>query len=165
MSIVGYLRFRMYFEIGFWVALLLLIFALDTVLILMDLIRFQQVVPIWEPIVWMASSLLVFGSLLPVLIRFDKRFPIALNNGWSNIAAHFVFSLAFSVVHISAMIGLRKLAYAWVGSYYDFGVLWLEFIYECLKNMRTYVAVLAVICSIGQRMVFQLKAMIYPSGC
>jgi DNA-binding LytR/AlgR family response regulator len=56
-------------------------------------------------------------------------------------------SLAFCLLHVTAMVGLRHLAYAWQGAHYDFGFWPRELLYEYLKDWRTYAGILLIVLS------------------
>ncbi len=55
-----------------------------------------------------------------------------------NLPRHLVYSVLFSLIHVSGMVALRKLAYAVAGDHYDFRSWWLIFGYEYLKDVRSY---------------------------
>jgi DNA-binding LytR/AlgR family response regulator len=47
-------------------------------------------------------------------------------------------SLVFSLMHVAGMVALRVLAYRWQGGNYDFGPWGREFLYEYLKDIRSF---------------------------
>ncbi len=101
----------------------------------------------WEPFLWEFSSALVIVALFPFVSRF-------LNSGllsWSNpirTACYFlVGSLVFSIVHIVAMVAIREIVYAFVGSDYNFGNPWFGFLYEYRKDIITFAVLIVVIQS------------------
>ena len=121
--------------------------ALNSVTVWMDIQRAhlgQNFAP-WQPVVWEWSSNLVLLALVPAVIALERRYPL----GWGLWRAHWrwhlVASVAFSLVHVLAMVGLRKLAYAAQGSTYDFGSWPQELLYEYLKDVRGYVGILVIV--------------------
>lgn len=100
---------------------------------------------IWEPITWEVSSGIVVLLLLPLLLWFDRLRPLQWGNLRSMVPRHLAASIVFCVVHVSAMVGIRKLVYVAVGSRYDFGNVPVELLYEYLKDVRTYFWTLALI--------------------
>ncbi len=145
MSLQTYLVYRRYFEVSFWVALFGLVLAANLWDIAVELARVHSQLPFWEPVVWESSSMLVQLLLIPVILRFDSYVPVRLNQLPSSLTAHLLFSLVFSIIHVAAMVALRKLAYALTGGEYQFGALVREFFYEYAKDIRAYATYLALI--------------------
>jgi DNA-binding LytR/AlgR family response regulator len=54
-------------------------------------------------------------------------------------------SVVFSLLHVFGMVAIRKLAYAWMGTGYDFGDWSRGLLYEYLKDVRTYITMAATI--------------------
>ncbi len=99
----------------------------------------------WKPFVWEMSSVLVIVSLIPLIARFEDRFRIDSRPRARILLLHLGGAFAFSVVHTSGMVLLRKLVYALAGQSYEFGNIFLEEFYELQKDIFTYfVIVLAV---------------------
>src|SRR5689334_7606905 len=117
-----YQPYRRAVEAGFWVVFFCLQAAANTVIVGLDIARvgLEGIEP-WQPAVWEWSSNLVLLALVPAVLAFDRRFPLALGSLRRHALAHGLGSIAFSLVHVAAMVGLRKLAYATVGGHYDFG--------------------------------------------
>jgi DNA-binding LytR/AlgR family response regulator len=137
---------RRLLEIGFWV----LIFAVNgignSITTLIDLRRDGSDTQSWEPFVWEGSSALMWLLvLLPMIVRFSRRFPIHWDTWRRHLPWHLAASLVASVIHVLGMVALRKLAYAIQGSDYDFGVWPTELFYEYLKDVRSYAVFVAVI--------------------
>jgi len=83
--------------------------------------------------------------LIPLIVYLDSRIPWRWSNLKVAVPAHVLFSLIFSVLHVSMMVGMRKLIYWLNGSYYDFGSIIEQFFYEYLKDARAYAIILAII--------------------
>lgn len=135
-----YLPYRRLVEIGFWVVLCVMNAMGNTLTTLIDIrregldSRFQD----WEPAVWEWSSNMVLLALVPFLVWFTRRFPLHFDTWRRNLPWHVLGSLAWSVMHVAAMVAIRKLAYAAQGAHYDFGNPLAEFGYEYLKDARGY---------------------------
>src|SRR5687768_6448400 len=118
-----YLPYRRVVEIGFWVVLCVMNAMGNTLTTLIDIrregldSRFQD----WEPAVWEWSSNMVLLALVPFLVWFTRRFPLHFDTWRRNLPWHVLGSLAWSVMHVAAMVAIRKLAYAVQGAHYDFG--------------------------------------------
>ena len=119
--------------------------ALNSVTVWLDIDRVGLRFATWEPVVWEWSSNLVLLALVPAVIAFERRYPLTWATWRAHWPRHLLASVAFSVVHVLAMVGLRKLAYAAQGSFYDFGNWPLELFYEYLKDARSYVGILVIV--------------------
>lgn len=142
-----YQPYRRLFETGFWVANACMAASLNSITVLMEFERASRDVVIWHPVVWEWSSNLVLLALVPVVIAFERRFPLHFETLRRNLPVHALATVAYSLLHVLAMVGLRKLAYAGLGSQYDFGEWPRELFYEYLKDWRSYVMVLLTIAS------------------
>lgn len=109
-----------------------------------------EVLPAWQPLSWELTSVSVIAVLAIALARFERRFPLS-GPGWpARLLWHLPAVVAFSLLHTSAMVGLRKLVYAFNGAHYDFGDWRLGLFYEFQKDLITY-AMIAGVC-IGWRL-------------
>jgi hypothetical protein len=99
----------------------------------------------WEPFVWEMSSVGVIAVLIPVIMMFERRFPVDARPRWRAILAHLLGAVVFSVVHTGAMVMLRKIAYGLAHSTYLFGNAFLQGFYELQKDLVTYLFVVLVI--------------------
>lgn len=130
-------------EVGFWVVLMALQAAFNTAVALVDARAAAHPPAAWQVVSWELSSHVVLLALVPVLAAFERRFPLYRPLGWwRTLGAHLAGSLVFCALHVGGMVLLRK-AVAWAaGSAYDFGGggSWL---YEYLKDVRSYVSIVA----------------------
>jgi DNA-binding LytR/AlgR family response regulator len=62
--------------------------------------------------------------------------------------------VAYSVIHVVAMVLARKAFYAWQGTSYDYGNWPLELFYEYLKDFRSYIFILLIV---GAYRLFMLR--------
>jgi two-component system LytT family sensor kinase len=108
----------------------------------------------WKPMVWEISSVIVIFTLIPFVVRFERRFRLNAHPRWRIIAAHLGAALAFSALHIAGMLILRNLAYAIAGQHYDPGNLPVRAFYELQKDLITYLSILVVIFAIRE---FQIR--------
>ena len=141
-----FLPWRRRFEVGFWVVFL----AGNTVAnSLVEIIALRRdAVPghaLWEPVVWEASSSLLWAALIPAIIAFSRRFPFHWDSWRRVLPWHVAASMLVSLVHVLGMVGLRELAYAAMGSDYRFGHWGSELLYEYLKDARSYAFLLLII--------------------
>lgn len=133
----------------FWTIALLLLWASANVIVLatsviMEHRREGSPLPAWEPFCWELTSVGVLLLLIPVLVAITDRF-IARLSFIRQVLVHIGLTLPFSIVHVSAMVSLRKLWYWLQGSHYHFGNLPYEFVYEYRKDVQTYFTFVLVI--------------------
>ena len=100
---------------------------------------------LWKPFVWEMSSILVIGVLIPLVVQLENRVRIDSRPRLRAFLVHAGGALAFSIVHTTGMVLLRKLAYALAGDSYNFGDILVEGFYELQKDLITYVVVLLVV--------------------
>jgi LytTr DNA-binding domain len=119
--------------------------AVNAASIPIDLARHGVPIPYWQPLVWELSSGIVILALVPAIhyaVRHSLQWavpPIAL------LPIHGAFALAFSTVHVLAMVGLRKLAYALIGGgayLFDFSA--SNLLYEARKDLVAYFLIASV---------------------
>jgi len=142
-----YQPWRRWVEPGFWIVLLAVQFLVNSEVAILDVRRAQPDFPAWKPVSWELSSHLVVLALIPALIAFERRFPLTLATLRRNLPWHLLGTVAFCIVHVAAMVGLRKLFYAWMGEAYDFGSWPRELFYEYLKDWRSYATILLTVLS------------------
>jgi signal transduction histidine kinase len=98
----------------------------------------------WKPFLFEGSSILVIVALIPLILRFESRFRIDARPRIRAVAVHTLGALVFSAVHVSSMVALRKLVYAFAGQTYAFGNPFIGGFYEFQKDALTYLTVLLV---------------------
>jgi len=145
MTLERYLQHRRAFEAGWWAVFFLVNFVANTVVVWLDLEKMGFDVPRWKPVVWEGTSFLVLALMLPILLAFDRRFPIARGSVGRGIVAHALFTVPWSLMHVGGMVLLRKLAYMAMGTTYRFGEWPNELFYEYLKDFRGYAGFIALI--------------------
>jgi two-component system, LytTR family, sensor kinase len=99
----------------------------------------------WKPLVWELSSVIVIFAMIPVIVRFERRFRVDAHPRWRAIVPHVCAALVFCALHVAGMLILRKLAYAAAGQHYGFDSLPLQAFYELQKDLITYITILVVI--------------------
>jgi DNA-binding LytR/AlgR family response regulator len=136
---------RRAFEIGFWVVLTLVNAVINSVTVWMDVSRLDLGFRAWEPAVWEWSSGLTMLALVPAVVLFTRRYPLHWDT-WRRLwPAYLAASLAFSLLHVLGMVALRQLAYLTQAMSYDFGHWPTELAYEYLKDVRSFVSMVAMI--------------------
>ena len=140
-----YLRHRGTWEVTFWTAYTLLSALINSIVVLIEIERLRLPFDRWEPVVWEFTSGLVLLALVPAVIAYERRFPLQAGSWRRNLPWHALATVVYSLVHVTAMVGLRKAIYVFMGSTYEFGNWPRELLYEYLKDAQTYVMVLVVV--------------------
>ena len=129
-------------EVAFWVALYTLNTVFNGLVAQIDHARTAA----WEPWVWESTSALLVLLLIPFVKWAERRWPFRFDTWRHSLPRHLLASMAFSLVHVAGMDGLRKLVYDMVGQHYRLGAWWPNFGYEYLKDIRSYFLIVALIC-------------------
>jgi hypothetical protein len=141
-----YLPWRRLVEAGFWVVFLLVSATFNSIVVLLDVERAHLDFATWEPVTWEWSSSLALLALVPVVVAFERWVPLQFGSLRRNLPKHLLASLVFCLLHVCAMVLLRKGVYlAMGGYYYDFGNWPKELGYEYLKDVRTYGSILTTV--------------------
>lgn len=132
-------------EIGWWVVVLTLEALFNTVVTWLDLRRAVGGIALWQPLAWELTSSVVVGALIPAIVAFERRFPLRLGELRANLPWHLLGSVGYCIAHLAGMVLLRKAVYALAGQTYQEGGWLAMFGYEYLKDVRSYLAILAAI--------------------
>lgn len=104
--------------------------------------------PAYLPLVLEATSHLAVAAVVPLLLWFDHRVPIRLSNLKTSVPAHIAFSVVFSFAHVFLMYWARVAVFGLIddGSEpYHWEDWTAQFLYEYLKDFRTYLVILALV--------------------
>lgn len=145
MTLEGYMSRRRYWEVAGIVLMLGIGFVANVGTVLVEVARFGLATESWEIIVWEGSSHFALGIAVPLLLWFDRYFPIRTDNWRLSIVAHVLFTVAWSLAHVVLMYWMRVGVYVLAGNLYRWENWWSQFGYEYLKDFRTYFLFLAVI--------------------
>jgi hypothetical protein len=140
-----FLPWRRSVEIGAWVLFTLINATINAITTTMDIERAGLDFAPWKPWVWEFSSNLTLLALVPLVMFVSRRWPLTWGLWRRHLPMHLAGTVAYSVLHVLFMVGLRKLAYLSAGERYDFGNWWYEFGYEFLKDARSYLFALVFI--------------------
>jgi hypothetical protein len=140
-----YLPWRRVVEVGFWVVSLLAGAAINSLIVAFDIERVHLEFAAWEAPTWEWTSHLALLGLVPAVIAFEKLVPLEWGRLRRNLPRHVLASVVFSMLHVAAMVALRKGVYAAMGGAYDFGSWPRELFYEYLKDSRTYAGILTTV--------------------
>ena len=144
-----YLPWQGRIEIALWGLAFTIPAIANTLVALMDARRDGFELPAWQPALWEGSSAVVSLLLLPGLLLLCSRYPIHAGTWRRRVPLYVAASVAWSVLHVLGMVGLRKLGYALLGDHYEIEDWLRRFAYEYLKDARTFA--LIVILDHGYR--------------
>lgn len=147
MKLDNYLAKRRYFEVAFAALLILISFVANLGIVSIDYMRNGVFSNGVEPLVLEATSHAAIALSLPLLIWFERRFPIRLATLRSSVLAHALFSVVFSLSHVTLMYWSRVLIFGSLAAAtpYHWDNWPGEFGYEYLKDFRSYLLILAII--------------------
>lgn len=103
--------------------------------------------PFYQPLIWELTSNLTIGLLIPLLVAFERRFPLHWDTLRRHLPWHLAGTVVFCAAHVVAMMLLRELAWSWMGGTYNVGSWVAQFGYEYLKDVRSYVLILGAVIS------------------
>lgn len=140
-----YLRHERFFVF----AMLFCFIAVETTInsssLLMEAVNEGNPRPGWAWFALEYTSGLSMMVLFPLVLLFEKRFPLGWPIDWKNITAHLAGTLVFTILHIVLMTLLRKLVFAAAGLAYSLGNISWELLYEYRKDAWTYAGFLGAI--------------------
>lgn len=140
-----YLPYKSSIEVAYWVLKCVISASLNAVIVIMEYQREGDAISAWRPITWEWSSNLVILALIPAMVIFTRRYPIHWDTWKHYLPKYVIGSLLFSVVHVLAMVGLRKLVYAMNGETYDFGNWPIELFYEYIKDVQSFLGIVVTL--------------------
>lgn len=136
-----YLPYKSSIEVAYWVFKCVISATLNGVIVIMEHQREGDAIASWRPMTWEWSSNLVILALIPAMVAFTNRYPLHWDTWKQYLPKYVIGSLLFSIVHVLAMVGLRKLVYAMNGEVYDFGNWPVELFYEYLKDAQSFLGI------------------------
>jgi hypothetical protein len=99
------------------------------------------------PVILEGTSHVATVLLFPVIIWFDHHYTIRVTNWRTTVLAHALFSVVFSLVHVTMMYWARIFVFAatpGLGEYH-WSNWWAQFGYEYLKDFRSYMLIIVII--------------------
>ncbi len=147
MTLDRYLENRRYWEILIVAAFVLIGLFANVGIVWIEYARTGDDWDRWIPWVLEGTSHASIAALIPVLLWFDRLFPIRADTWRTSVVAHALFSVAWSLLHVLLMYFGRVFLYGFFSpeSPYHWEDWWGGFRYEYLKDFRTYMAILALV--------------------
>jgi sensor histidine kinase YesM len=115
----------------------------------------------WKPFTWEISSVVVIFAMLPLVIRFEQRFPVDAPPFYKVLLVHLCGGVLFSLTHVAGMFVIRFGVYRLFNEYYSFRSVPRQILYELQKDLITYLVILVVIFAYRQlkvRRIGELRA-------
>lgn len=134
-------------EVAFWLVVISAQCALNTAVAIWDARAAQLNIPAMHLLLWEASSHLVVLGLIPVLVAWERRYPLHWDSLVRHLPWHIVGSIGFSVLHVALMVALRHAAHAALGGAYAFGDWLAHWPYEYLKDVRAYALIVGALAA------------------
>ncbi len=143
----AYLLRRRTFEVALAVGLIAVSAIANAVVVHFDFARNDAPFPAWLPWGLELTSHVAVALLIPLIIAFDRRFPLTLGTWRRSAPAHAGFSVVFSLAHVTLFYWMRRVIWPRMPGGEDYyWPDWLaEFGYEYLKDFRTYLLVIALL--------------------
>ncbi|MEX2963978.1 LytR/AlgR family response regulator transcription factor [Microbulbifer sp. TYP-18] len=145
MAVEKYLASKRQLEVGLWALFFSVQWLAQFAVVSLEQRSGGQDFQSWEPLVWEGTSLLMVALLLPLILAWDHQFPLQKGVIGRNLTIHLLLTLPWSLLHVVGMVAMRTVIYHLEGGSYDFGNWSLEFLYEYLKDFRTYGILLSII--------------------
>lgn len=146
MNLQSYLRHRKVWEVAFVVLLVAIGFLSNVATEIIDYTRSaDRLTPV---LAWILEGTSHFALLLlfPVVLWFDRRFPLQIPTWRRSLPAHLIFTVVFSLLHSGLMFLGRRLLYPpLLGHDYRWGDPARELVYEYLKDFKTYFLIISVV--------------------
>jgi hypothetical protein len=140
-----YELWRRIVEVGFWMLFFGMQAGVNSIIVWLDMQRSGQQMGLWVPATWEWSSNMVLLALIPILLAFERRYPLQFGSLGRSCRFHVLGSMVFCLAHVGGMVAVRKLVYAANGQEYQFGN-WLDGLaYEYLKDARAYAGFLLIV--------------------
>jgi hypothetical protein len=137
-------RRRRWIMVIFWTVIFGTAAIGNTLTSRIDAARYHVPYETWHIAINEFSSPLVSLLLLPFLLMACDRWPLHADT-WRRYLPYYVLgSLAWCLLHVTGMDLLRLGGYALGGDHFDPGNLGLQFVYEYLKDVRTFFFIVAL---------------------
>jgi len=146
MTLEQYLHKRRRWEITIVLVLFLIGFLANVVLVMIDMGRNGHEIGWIEPVILEGTSHAALLLLFPLFLWFDHHNTIQVRNWRRSVVAHALFSIVFSIGHVTIMYWARivLMSAAGLGSYR--WASWpVQFGYEYLKDFRAYMLLVAIV--------------------
>jgi len=147
MTLDRYMENRRSWEFAMALCLVLISFGANLGVELIEQSRYSADSALAIPVILEGTSHIAMLLSLPLVLWFDRHFPIGRPRWLQSLGAHAVFSVVFSLVHVTLMYWMRVVLFAlvtppsryvwhnWIG----------EFGYEYLKDFRSYMLIVVLI--------------------
>ena len=139
-----FLRLRTPIEVAIWALAFLVPAAFNSVVTWLDIQRAGEVLELWKPVLWEASSAVTWLLLVPAMLAVCERWPLHADTWRRRLPGYLLASVGFSLLHVTGMVLMRKAGYLVMGEHYDPDNLIGMFGYEYLKDVRTFTLVVSV---------------------
>ena len=133
-----YLPWKRTAEIAFWTVGAIVSAVGNSITVAMELTRAGLPFHPAEPAIWEWTSNLTHLAIVPLVVWFTRRFPPRPADWRTVLPLYLAGSVAYCVLHVAVMVGLRNLVYWAGGTDYDFGDWGRQLLYEYVKDVRSF---------------------------
>ena len=151
MTLQQYLGKRTYWEVALVLAVVVISFIANLGTELIEHGRSGTDFDVSVPVILEGTSHVAMALSIPLLLWFDRLVPIRISNWFQSTISHIGFSLVFSAVHVLIMYWARVFIFSLpnYSTVYRWDNWLTEFLYEYLKDFRTYFLILALVYLYG----------------
>ncbi|MFK7889087.1 MAG: hypothetical protein AB8G16_19685, partial [Gammaproteobacteria bacterium] len=114
MTLATYLKHRRHFETFYIAAIVLLTCAFNATVEIIDLERLGATFSRLQPWILEITSSVALLAMMPVMLWFDRRFPLQFAMLRTALPAHLAFSVVFSFGHVWLMYVARQRLFPWL---------------------------------------------------
>jgi hypothetical protein len=146
MTLDQYMAQRRWWEILMVSGFVAVMFLTSLGVVLIDRERLELGGGLPVPLILEGTSHVSILLVFPLIIWFDRHFTLGGERWLRNLCAHALFSVVFSLTHVTLMYWMRVGLYRAVLADTYAWDRWLgEFGYEYLKDVRTYMSILVMV--------------------
>lgn len=147
MTIDQYLARRRLWEFALVMLIVAVSFVSNLGTEVIDRGRLGDNIDLGQPFILEATSHVAMALSIPLLLWFDRLWPVRTATWGRSAVTHLVLSVLFSLAHVTMMYWARVLTFGTAadGSRYHWDNWPGEFAYEYLKDFRTYFLILALV--------------------
>ncbi|MCW8925373.1 MAG: LytTR family transcriptional regulator [Xanthomonadales bacterium] len=140
-----YLKYERTYIVLMLFAFLLIENSINATTIIMEWVENGVTTPAWVAFALEYTSGIAIAMLFPLVLWFEKRFPLDWQVFKHNILWHIPASLVFSLFHIALMAAMRAPLFRMNGITYGLDEFSWELLFEYRQDAWTYIFILLII--------------------
>lgn len=144
-GVAHYLKHERVYVVVMLLCFLFVESSINATTIIMEWSKDGVTTPAWVALALEYTSGIAIAALFPLVLLFEKRFPLTWQDFKRNIGFHIIGSVVFSVLHIVLMVAMRTPIFRLNGIPYGLDEFSWELLFEYRKDAWTYAFILVVI--------------------